>query len=240
MTGVVETDPDVFVVIAGNWSDTTDKAIPGTFSAWSVDFNTHQPTVKIITLMLEAQGLNGLTGIQGSPEIVLMADSDLGAVWRLNVKTREYSVVVQNPLFSPCQKPFPIGINGTGTFGQKLYFLNLDEWFYGHIPLTEDGHAAGEVQILARQGKGITAYDDFVMDWEGNAWVATHPNMVVEITTGGKQRNFTAADSAVVMTQPTSAVFGRGSKNAEKKLYLTTTGSQTIGGQVFGVNTCLL
>ena len=64
--------------------------------------------------------------------------------------------------------------------------------------------------------------------------------MLIEITTEGKQRNFTADDSDAPMTQPTSAVFGRGSKQEEKTLYLTTSGSNDAGGQLFAVNTCLL
>ena len=145
MTGVVETDPDVFVVIAGNWSAENHKAVPGTFSAWSIDFNTRAPPVKMITAIPDAAGLNGLTGIEGSPHLILMADSDLGAVWRLNTKTGGYSIAIENPLFSTCQKTFPIGINGISTYGAKLYFMNSAEGFYGRIPLTDDGGPAGEV-----------------------------------------------------------------------------------------------
>lgn len=61
LTGIVETSPDVFVVVAGNWSTQTFEGVRGSFEIWSVDFNSKKPTVKSIAAIPEAAGLNGIT-----------------------------------------------------------------------------------------------------------------------------------------------------------------------------------
>lgn len=240
LTGIAETAPDIFAVVVGNWSSATFAAVPGSFSIWSVDLNTPEPTVKIITSIPGAAALNGATPLDGSPDIILIADSTLGAVWRVNVVTGDHSIAIQDPLFTTCTTASPIGINGLDIFGGKLYFLNSAQVSYGRVPISDDGSAAGEVEILARVEVPSARYDDFDMDWEGNAWVATHPNALTEVTIEGKQRNITGDGNIMEMTQPTSATFGRGSKQREKTLYVTTSGSSTAGGQVIAIDTCLI
>ena len=77
-------------------------------------------------------------------------------------------------------------------------------------------------------------WDDFDLDWEGNAWVATHAEGVYEVTVEGKQRNITG------IVVPTSARFGRGSKIQKNSLYLSTVGNGTVGGQVVALNICMV
>ncbi len=238
LTGIAEYAPDMFAVVAGNWSSVTFQAVPGSFSIWSVDMKTAKPTVKMITAIPEAAALNGATILQGEPNIVLIADSALGAVWRLNVATGIYSMAMQYPSFTNATTAFPspIAINGLCVFGEMLYFLNSAQRSYGRVPINADGSSAGEVEILARVEFG--AYDDFDMDWEGNAWIATHSDALSEVTLQGKQRNITAQPN-FKMLQPTGAIFGRGSKQEEKTLYITTGGGGKAGGQVVSVQTWL-
>lgn len=241
MTGIVETTPDVFVVIAGNWSTKTFKSTPGSFSAWSIDFNTKrkEPDVKFITALPAAAALNGLTTLDGSPDTVLISDSGPGAIWKLNIVTGDHSIAIENQLFANTTRS-PLGINGIASFGNKLHFLNSAQRIYGRIPINGDGSAAGMVEVLQIAGKEVFSYDDLAMDWEGNAWIATHTDALTEITVEGKSRNITADEKGVEMTQPTSVVFGRGSKKQEKTVYIVTSGNQTTGGQVFAVDTCLI
>ena len=233
MTGIVETAPNIFAVVAGNWSVATLTPVQGSFSIWSIDCNSNNPTVKKIASMPEAGGLNEVASLTESPDIVLIADSVLGSVWRLSMSTGNYSVAIQNPLFSSCQSPAPLGINGINVFEGMLYFMNSAQKFYGRIAITSDGSAAGEVQVLSRITNGI--YDDFAMTWSGNAWIATHPNLLVEVTVEGKHRNITTGSPN--MEQPTSVVFGRSSKQQERTLYITASGSKTVAGQLWSVDT---
>ncbi|MCJ1379309.1 hypothetical protein MMC17_002410 [Xylographa soralifera] len=241
--GIVETAPDVFAVVAGNWSNVTLHATPGTFSLMSIDFNNKtkndQPSVKNITHVPTAMAWNGATNLQSSPNIVLIADSVLGAVWKVDVITGNYSVAIQHPDFEGISGA--MGINGICTFEGKLYFLNSAQGTYGRITIDIDGSALGEVETLKKVVAPQSLYDDFAMDWEGNAWVATHQHELDEITITGKQRTILTNDPNVIMEQPTSVIFGRGSKEKEHTLYMTTAGERGItGGQVFSIKPWLL
>ncbi|KAL9068032.1 MAG: hypothetical protein Q9161_006477 [Pseudevernia consocians] len=195
----------------------------------------------IFTSIPEAAALNGVTILNGSSDIVLIADSALGAVWRVNVATGDYSIAIQDPFFTNNStnnpSPVPIGINGVRTSGGMLYFTNSAQGSYGRIPITDDGSAAGEVEILVGVGGPSADYDDFDIDREGNAWIATHPNAVVEASTEGKLRNITRDGNITDLIQPVSVKFGRGSRQEEKILYVVTAGSDTAGGQVIAVST---
>lgn len=240
--GIAEIAPDVFAVVTGNWSTVTLQAVPGTFFIWSVDLTTSTPTAKIIAPMPEAAALNGATTLDGSPDLLLIADSSLGAVWRLNVTTGDYSIAIQDPLFSNWSSPIPIGINGIRTFRGSLYFLNSAQGSYGRVPISSDGSATGEVEVIARVNVPEVVVDDFDMDWAGNAWIATHPNVVTQVSVEGIQRNFTGDNrgAAIELSPPTSARFGRGPVQEEKVLYVVTGGSETVGGQIVAFNTWMI
>ena len=236
--GIAEIAPDVFAVVAGNWSTTTFQAIPGSFYIWSVDLTTSSPTAKIISPIPEAAALNGAATLDGSPDLLLIADSSLGAVWRLNVTSGDYSIAIQDPLFSNWSSPIPIGINGIRTFRGSLYFLNSAQGSYGRVPISSNGSATGEVEVIGRVDVPQVVVDDFDMDWAGNAWIATHPNVVTQVSPEGIQRNFTGGND-IEMSQPTSARFGRGSMD-KSVLYVVTGGSETAGGQIVALNTWML
>ncbi len=237
MLGQAEIAPDVFAVVAGNWSQPGTHT-PGSFSVWSIDLNTPgKPKVKQIAAIPEANALNGMTALHGgSPDIVLIADSVMGALWKLNVTSGEYKMAFASPLFT--NTTGPIGINGIRSFEGSVYFFNSGQGSYGRVPVTYDGEWAGEVQILARIDTD-GSWDDFDMDWEGNAWVATHQSALMEVTVQGKMRN-TTGDGTFTMANPTSARFGRGSKEQEKTLYLSAAGDRTHAGQVIAVQTWLM
>ena len=242
--GIVEITPDVFIVAAGNYTENL-TAINGTFSIWSVDLkNYHDLTdshgsaiVKKITNIPEAQALNGMTKIEGSSNTVLVADSALGAVWRVDVTSGKYSLAIKHLLFSCGDSPFPLGINGIRTYEEKLWFVNSAQKLYGHVDIDNTGAATGEPKILAHCAPGAQAWDDVAIDWEANGWIATHADAVTEVTVGGKQRNFTApAGANYAIRHPTSLVFGRGSRTFERTLFVVTAGASAYepGGQTPG------
>lgn len=233
--GIAETAPDVFAVVAGNWSRTLEP-VPGSFSIWSVDLNAPEPAVELVASIPEAKGLNGMTTLGGASDVVLVADSALGAVWRVDVVTGEYGIAFQSPLFTNDPGIGHIGINGVRTFERMLYFTNSARGTYGRVSVTDDGSAAGEVQILGQVDVPAVLYDDFDIDREGNAWITTHPDSLLEVTAAGIQRNVTGEDDIADLIQPTSARFGRGSGQEGRTLYVVTAGSDTVGGQVIAVN----
>ena len=62
--------------------------------------------------------------LEGSTDIVLISDSSLGAVWRMNVTSGAYSIAMRHVLFTTCTNTFPVGINGISTYEERLYFVN--------------------------------------------------------------------------------------------------------------------
>ena len=200
--GIAETSPDVFAVAAGNFSNF--KAIPGSFSVWSVNMNTAEPTVKLITKIPEAEGLNGATALNGfSTGTVLIADSIAGGIWKVDVNTGAYSKIIENAALNP-PTATSFGINGLRMSGNSLYFSNSGQGTIGRIPVNGDGSAAGAVEILANATSSSFKYDDLDIDSEGNVWVATHPGSINKVTPEGVQSNMTG------FANPTSARFGKG------------------------------
>lgn len=136
MAGLADTAPDIFAVVAEN-SGLTMLGVPGLFSVWSVNLNTPEPTVKLITSIPAGAALNGLTTLDGSPDIILIADSTLGAVLRVNVTTRDYSMAIQASLFKYTSTS-PREINGARTSEEMLYLTNSALGSYGRVPIIND------------------------------------------------------------------------------------------------------
>ncbi|MCJ1264524.1 hypothetical protein MMC22_004396 [Lobaria immixta] len=210
--GIVEAAPDVFIVVVGKYS----LARARSFSVWSIDLNNYHenPIVNKITAIPEAEALNGMITIKRSPDLVLIADSFLGVIWRVNIKTGNYSKAIEHVFLTSCNSESPFGINGIQTYDEKIYFSNSAQ----RLPL-------------------FTGWDDFAIDWAGSGWLATHANAVTQVTLGGRQRNFTGIPD---MLQPKSLVFGRGSLDAEKTLFVATEGNQTTPSQIFALDTRLI
>lgn len=92
----------------------------------------------------------------------------------------------------------------------------------------------GEVAILARIDPPSELVDDFDLDWECNAWIATHAEEVYEVTVEDKRRNV----RGIMESMP--ARFGRGSKEQEKTLCLSTVGEGNTAGQIVALKTWLV
>ena len=237
MTGIIETTPDVFVAVAGIWNSVTFVSTPGSFAIWSIDYTKagilRGPKVSLIAKMPGAVALNGIMNMPGNPTTVLIADSTKGAVWKLDTASGDHDVAIESPLFINSTY-FPLGINGIARHNNDMHFINSAQRIYGKVALNDDGSAAEEIAVLQHAPEGVLAYDDLVIDWEGNAWVAAHPNAVSEITLQGIDRNFTSKGKDIA--QPTSVLWGNGSR--KKVLYVTCSGDQSVGGQLWALDTC--
>jgi hypothetical protein len=232
--GIAETSPDVFAVVVGNYSGF--QGVKGSFSIWSIDLNPPTPVVAKIASIAGAEALNGMTTVPDNPDIILIADSALSAVWNLNIKTGASSIAIQNPQLGPTSS-FPLGINGLHVRGKTLYFTNSAQGTYASLPITQQGTSAGSISIHASSPSSAPGdkYDDFALDHKGNAWIAYHPDSVVEVTTCGEQN---VIAGGAVFGSPTSAIFGVGTNHCT--LYVVTAGSESAGisGQVIEVSTC--
>ena len=252
--GIAETAPDVYAVIAGSLLPMA--AVPGTLAVWSVDLRSisksrsEKPIIRKISVLAEADKLNGMTALgPAAPGVVLIADSGLGAVWRLDTRSGEYRIAVKHDAMAPRANTFPpLGINGLrpSPDGRTLYFTNSAQGFLARVPLTPAGDADGDVEIVSRTPEGRAAFDDFALDGEGNAWVATHHDALTKVSLkdGEQQVVVEKAGNAPWMQSPTSAAFGRGKGEAGKVLYVVSggpmeevAGKKEFRGQVMVVDT---
>ncbi|KAI4120609.1 MAG: hypothetical protein LQ338_006885, partial [Usnochroma carphineum] len=93
LTGIVEVDPDVFYIVAGNFSLETFTPTPGSSSVFEVNLNTFNPTknqgarIRLIADFPDAVFLNGATLLSRPRGEILLGDSAGGTVWYLNVRT---------------------------------------------------------------------------------------------------------------------------------------------------------
>lgn len=235
LTGIAEIGPDVFAVVSGNWTLETMSGTLGSFAVWSVDMRLDPPVLQQIATIPDTANLNGITTVPGSPNLILLADSALGAVWSLEISTGKSQIVIQDPLFESSSS-FPLGINGVLAHqDNNLYFTNSAQGIFGRVPITSEGVANGEVEVLSHVEEG-SAWDDFDIDREGNAWISAHPKSVtkVSLSENWTQTVFGGKDNAT-LADPTSASFGRGSKKEERTLYVSTGGlTYLVDGKVFG------
>ncbi len=237
LAGIAETAHDVFTVAAGNYSFGPQvpggiTGVPGSFSIWSIDLNGPQAVATLVTAIPEANTLNGLATVPGSSDLVLVADSGLGAVWSVNIHTGEYKTVIQAPEFLPTAA-LALGINGIKVPRPGLLlFTNSALNTYGAVDITSEGYAAGDIKIIASSFES-TGLDDFVVG-RGSAWIAAHPSYVYQVSYGGEVG--VAANSSELVSPTATALSQDGCT-----LYIVTGGSafpELISGGVFSLDLC--
>ncbi|KAH7400520.1 hypothetical protein DE146DRAFT_612319 [Phaeosphaeria sp. MPI-PUGE-AT-0046c] len=256
LLGVAETVPDTFVIVAGNATGAS-LGYAGTFSAWEVRFpslKSSKPAVRKIANMPEAMLLNGITPVPGKPEIVLIADSQNGLLFRLDTRSGKYEVIADRPEFEPHPElqnaTVGFGINGVKVRDGYLYFSNSNFVKIFRVKITPDGYIAhkGDAPVeLYADLNGVTTFvDDFTFSEDGTLWAVSNlGNTVVAVSPGGKKvEEVAGAKNQLTVAGGTAAAFGR-TKADGKVLYVATAGglgapvngTATEPGKVAGVDT---
>jgi sugar lactone lactonase YvrE len=169
----------------------------------------------------------------------LVSDSRLGGIYSINVRTGEVALVIQDVLLEGIgDGAFGFGINGLRTQGHKLFFANTAKKFFGSLQLTSSVQTVGPIQTISTvpNGTDFTAYDDFALDKEGNAWIALHSHALVVVTPSGEQYFVLGGDGGTFLADPTSAAFGRGEQGGKETLFVVTAGFGISGGQVVAID----
>ncbi|KAH8824063.1 hypothetical protein DL96DRAFT_1683174 [Flagelloscypha sp. PMI_526] len=238
-TGIIEIYPDVFAILAGVWNASTATAEKGSLCLWTVDVGHQEPVGKKITCIPQSIMLNGATTLEGAPGIVLVSDSRLGGIYRINIHTGEVVLVIQDTLLEGTPgNAYGLGINGLRTRGHELYFANSSKKFFASLQLTSTAQVIGPIKTISTvpSGANFTAYDDFALDKKGNAWIALENQALVVVTPSGEQRFVLGGDGNTLLATPTSAAFGRGGKMGKETLYVVTAGFGISGGQVVAID----
>ncbi len=250
-SGIVETRPDTFVVIAEDISQSGDPAngVQGTDQVWEVTLmNTENPPAVVarkITDMPDAPRLNGAAAIPNTTA-VLLGDSQLGAAFRLDTATGQYTKAFQFPEMAPVpnsnSSDDALGINGMKVPGDGFfYFSNAASRTMYRTAITADGFpakpgggsgtSANPVETIARI-PSVPWLDDFdVRVSDGSIFLTGSTGNVLFFI---KRSGSTYAAPVVVagavdqltLATCTAAVFGRSAGRTTPTLFVTTGGAQ--------------
>lgn len=261
LAGIAEYQPDVFAVISGNSSFTSDIPSAGTWNVWSVDLRgvgissshgkpglTSPPVVKNIAHVKPAQFLNGISVLSQKDQTLLVGDVNGGVIWNLDIKTGHYEVAINNTFTQLyASPPFSAsGVDGVHVRDNSVYFTNFGNGTFNKMPINSDGTSAGPVTTIAHIKGPLDQYDDFTFDCDGNAFVVTGGGNTIElISADGKRQVYFAGNlNSTAIAEPTSCAFGRGPHDKNVLYVVTAGGMETpvngdivIGGQLVAINT---
>lgn len=229
LLGIAELEHDLFYVAGRNITFT--GSMPNISSVWEVDmrsFSKSGARVRKVTAIPEAVLLNGLVALSPAENTILIADSGLGVIWRVNVKSGAYSIAISDPLTAPVPTAaLAIGVNGVKIRDGNLYFTNTNQGLTAYVPISTDGTTTGKVEVLAT---GI-APDDFDLDCEGRAWIAQNTlNKVSVLLRNGTVVDYVGATDQLTVAGVTSCLvkIAPSNRGGERKgapiLYCTTAG----------------
>lgn len=180
---------------------------PSLTGVWKVEQDGE--TTQIASLGPDASP-NGIAYHKGK---LYVADSSLGAVWRVDPDgCSPPAIWAEDPLLDPLPDFFP-GPNGLQVFEDEVYVAVSDRQHIVAIPIGKKGKAK-QPRVHAT---GI-AMDDFTFDVQGNLYGTTDPfNTVVRVAPDGDVDVLLTADDG--LDGPTAATFGV--KGDKKTLFIT-------------------
>ncbi|RLL93413.1 hypothetical protein CFD26_101719 [Aspergillus turcosus] len=218
LLGITEIDPDVYAVVAGNFSIPTVTSTPGSYVIWRLDASSTPPSASILAPIPEAEFLNGI--VRFGEDQLLITDSAKGVIWRLDMSTGLYSQALSDPSMLPAAgQPYAVGVNGIDVRGKYVYYTSTTQMLFCRVPVDSMASATGPVEVIA---SGITP-DDFMVRSDGTAYITTNPdNGLVRVDSKGRV-GLVAGNQFTIAVGGSTAVAG--SKDGSV-LYVTTSGGQ--------------
>ena len=234
-TGIVELDPDVFIVCTGNVYTTHENYLHRLdLRGWSPGAPVKPETV--LQLPAEARGLNGACAL--APTVMLAADCFAGLVWRIDFAPdgRPHASVwlkhdsmahVPDDLPPPPQP----GINGIRYDARRsaVYYTVTGQKLFMRVPVDPATLApAGEPE---RVDRGRMA-DDFCIDEEAEvAYMTTHRENTIDripLGPGAAPRAVVAGEPlSELLLGPSSAAWSRLPGERGRVAYVLTDGGTT-------------
>ena len=225
-TGIAEMEDDVFYVnnelgYVYNFTFNANSA-----SVWKVDMraysSTNEASVSKVVDVAGAAALNGMVTVCKDQGILLLADSEAGLIWRLNVNTLAYEVVLDDALLKPNATAHPpFGVNGVRISGSTLYFSNTNYGYLATVPISSDGTPTGAPTLLTSD---VPTADDFAIGRDGSVWLCQNvDNTFVHISPSGQIETIAGGQHSTELVGPVSTVFGRRPEDRDT-LYIGTDG----------------
>ncbi|KAI4863778.1 hypothetical protein F4820DRAFT_425806 [Hypoxylon rubiginosum] len=231
LTGISETSPDTFVVAAARYPGLA-APYQNTSTLWELKLNNkgEEATVHKIVHIPEASLLNGIVTVPSYKAAVLVGDSVLGVVFRVDVTTGRYDVVLDIPELKPIVGgPIDLGVNGVKIRAGYLYWSNTDRASIYRFPIDMLGYPVqgAKVEQVAAI-KNASGVDDFALDRQGNIWAATDfDNMLITIQKDGRETVVLGSPTELTVAGDTSVAFGRTPLDRHI-LYVTTSGAAAV------------
>ncbi|RMZ80488.1 hypothetical protein DV737_g3017, partial [Chaetothyriales sp. CBS 132003] len=246
--GIVETEPDLFAVVAGNFSVLQLTSYPGTYAVWTVDYRASSrlgaaPLVSKLADVPEAHFIDGVTYVPSAHSLYL-GDADLGVIYKLDMHSGKYYVAINDTLARKCLSTDFEGINGLKYLNSHLYWTNSGCGYYAKLPLDFYGNPVGNASLVLDDKLWL---DDFAFAPDGTAYhSASFINQIISITQDGKLAYVAGDLNSSAVAQPTAVAFGRTPEDLEKgTIYVTTAGAigdpingtTVVGAQLLAIDT---
>ena len=236
-TGIIETRPGVFTFLAGRQSS-VGVGILGTFGVYELDTRHGKPIVTELVHIPDGGLIVGVIPIPGVPDALLVSDSTLGKLWRVNTATREYEQVLEDASMKPPPwAPAPFGIGVIQLRKGYLYFVVCFEALIYRIRFTDDGYPAPGAKVELVLAFRSIFMDHFVIGPgdDDTIWAQTNAdNRLIAMTPDGNVTVVAGAPDEVTIAGDVAGAFGRlpGDQNT---LYVVTSGGMLnpINGTYF-------
>lgn len=232
VSGIVEVEHDQFYVSVGNIGK------QGSYGVYRVDMSgfasdshgnvTSNADIKKVATVPDALFLNGSALLSREKGIILLADSIVGAVFALDVKSGKVDTWLKDrQLEKVTENPMMPGVNGIKIHKGHLYLSNTDTKKFLRVELLSNT-IAGKVEIVQEK----LNVDDFAFDEDGSAYLTTHVYESVVKLDGidGKRSTVAGGLGDIVCAGTTAAAFGRTERD-RSGLYVTTHGGMSYRDQ---------
>lgn len=246
VTGIVETQTGVYTFLGGN-ETSIGKAVMDTFRVWELD--TRHGLEPIITERVYVPGaglLAALIPVPNAANIMLVSDSTLGQIYRINLATGDYETILENATMDPpAWAPVPFGIGGMQLHKGYLYFVNCFRALLYRIKFADDGYPAAGAKIELVLELQSIFLDGFIIDTNDTIWVATDAdNRLLAITPNGSITVVSGGPDELTVAGVVTGAFGT-LPGDEKTLYCVTNGGMNLpingtmieGGKLVAVDT---
>lgn len=231
--GISETTTDVFYVNVAAPVDDNFVKVSGIPAVYKLDMNTFKvtsagvvtsnATVTKVADITTADFLNGMTTLDDYH--ILTGDVYNGWVYKVNVLTGAYSIVIEDPkMHFPVGASTNLGVNGIKIKDSYLYWTNTANGTLNKILITAAATPIGTSSIVTAN---VPKADDFIFKSDGTAWIAQNQEDELSLLYPGTSNAAVVAGSPISTTLAgvTAGKFGRLASDCNR-LYLTTSGGE--------------
>ncbi|PLB46501.1 NHL repeat-containing protein [Aspergillus steynii IBT 23096] len=218
ISGIASIGTDKFAVVGGvrgNYQYDNE-------TLYSIDLADSSKPINVVAHLPEAVILNGMAALPTAPHVVLISDSRVGGIFRVDTDTGAVDIAWKDELLTaPSDAAMPIGVNGLKVRDGYVYFTNTAQGLFGRAAIDDRGDKIGDVEVVTRiETDGDDRWDDFAFDKSGVAYVAQPDSALARIDVDGEQTVIVGGGNSSVLVGPTSVTLSKDEKTA----YVTARG----------------